>query len=241
MVIVGRSLPEEYLTHIQALGRTTVILPPDPRLAAPVCSHPDMLLFLYKQTLITDFVYYQEIARTEIDRICRFGNFRLHLTQDAVSNKYPQDIRFNVLHLGDFFFCHATYTSSAIRALAEQEQKILLPTRQGYARCSACPVGNRAMITADPSLANAAKKQGLDVCLIRQGHVLLPGYPHGLIGGCCGTYLDELYFFGDPTLHPNGKEMLTFLYDHGIKPKIIPGLPLFDAGSMFFIPAYNHL
>jgi hypothetical protein len=236
MIVVSQSLPREYLSYLQALDRTTVILPPDPRLPAPVSSHPDMLFFIHGQVLITDRVYYLNMARNEIDQICHFGDLRLCLTDAPPKKDYPHDIRFNVLSIGQFFFCHPTHTSAAIQTLAVHEKKDLVPTHQGYARCAACPIGDHAMITADPSLASAAKKHDLDVCFIRQGHVLLPGYPHGLIGGCCGAIEHELFFCGDPSLHPDGESMLTFIRSHGIIPRIIPKLPLFDAGSLFFLP-----
>lgn len=239
MIIVGQSLPHEYLSPLQERGCTVMILPADPRLPGPVSAHPDMLMFIHGRVLITDHTYYRELAQPEIDQICQSGGLRLYLTDEAPQASYPHDIRFNVLSLGEYFFCHPTHTSPAIIALAKGLQKPLVPTRQGYARCAACPVGDHAMITADPSLAAAAKKHDLDVCLIRQGHVLLPGYPHGLIGGCCGIWENELFFCGDPLLHPDGERMLSFIYAHGITPRTIPDLPLFDAGSMFFIPAHN--
>jgi hypothetical protein len=240
MIIIGQSLPHEYADSLRSFGHTIVVMPPDPRLPAPVSSHPDMLLFFYGNTLITDQTYFREIACGEIDQICQFGGFNLLLTNEPPGVSYPEDIRFNVLPLGDYFFCHPTHTSHVIRDLAKRQQKILLPTRQGYARCAACPVGSHAIITADPAIAHVAKKQDLDVCFIRQGHVILPGYPHGLIGGCCGIFENEIFFCGDPSLHPDGNQMLEFIHSHGVIPRMISSLPLFDAGSLFFISERTH-
>ena len=239
MIIVGSSLPREYLSYLQAAGHAVVILPPDPHLPDPVASHPDMLLFLMEDTLITDRTYHEDTAGEELNKICSVGNLKMQLTDEPPGISYPEDIRFNALLLGQYLFCHATHTSPAILAMASKAQIIPVPTHQGYARCTACPVGENALITSDPSIAVKANENGLDVCLIRQGHILLPGYPYGFIGGCCGATKDHIFFCGDPTLHPDGEQMLSFIRSRGITPHWIPDLPLFDSGSLFFISEHN--
>ena len=236
MIIVGSSLPREYLSYLQAAGHAVVILPPDPHLPDPVASHPDMLLFPADQSLITDRTYYTEIAHKELGLICQHSGLTLHLTDELLASDYPNDIRFNSLHIGKFLFCHPSHTSSAIRDWATHTNHVIIPTKQGYSRCSACPVGDGALITADPSIAAKAKENGLDVCIIRQGHILLPGYSYGFIGGCCGSYQEHLFFCGDLKLHPDGDRIISFVKFHGRIPQTIPNLPLLDVGSMFFIP-----
>lgn len=239
MILIGQSVPSKYISYLRSLGQSLIILPPDPRLPEPVASHPDMLLFWDQDTLITDRTYYLEFARKELDEVCAFTGLHLQLTDEPPQLQYPQDIRFNALRVGSCLFCHPTHTSPAVTDSALRKNWNIIPTNQGYARCAACPIGSDALITADPAIASAAKKQNLDVCIIRQGHVLLPGYPHGFIGGCCGVYENTVLFCGDPHLHQDGERMLSFVRAHGLEPQWIPDLPLFDAGSIFFIPERN--
>ena len=239
MILAGQHIPTPYLAQIRTWGHEVILLPPNPRLPSPVASHPDMLLYPADDLLITDRTYYTEIAKNELDRICRYSGMTLHLTDESLGVCYPEDIRFNALHIGKYLFCHATHTSSAIRNWANQNNCDILPTKQGYARCSACPVGENALITADPTIADKATKKGLDVCMIRQGHILLPGYSYGFIGGCCGSYEGQLFFCGDLNLHPDGERMISFIAAHGWTPHMIPALPLLDVGSLFFIPESN--
>lgn len=239
MILAGQHIPTSYLTQIRAWGHEVILLPPSPRLPAPVASHPDMLLFHTNDILITDRAYYTEHAKAELDSICQYSGLTLQLTDDTISSCYPEDIRFNALPVGKYLFCHATHISSAIRDWANRNECIILPTKQGYARCSACPVGENALITADPSIAAKAAEKGLDVCLIRQGHILLPGYSYGFIGGCCGFCEKELFFCGDLNQHPDGARMISFITAHGWSVQMIPTLPLLDVGSLFFIPANN--
>ena len=82
MVIISEQLPQIYVSHLQTLGFETYPLPADPRLPAPVSSHPDMLLFLSGRTLITDRIYYSDIAREKIDHICRQAKLSLPKAMD---------------------------------------------------------------------------------------------------------------------------------------------------------------
>ncbi len=236
MVFISNQLPDAYAAHLRAGGISCIPLPADPRLSLPVASHPDMLLFLGDHTLITDQVYYQ-LAKKEIDLACTKGLCSLTLTNEPPQANYPGDIRFNAAQVGHYLFCHPMHTSPSVLAYAQTHTLTLIPIQQGYARCSLCPVGDRALITSDQGIAKAAKKHDLDVLLIHQGHVMLPGYSYGFIGGCCGSLGHRLFFCGDPLLHPSGDAILAFVQAHGYEPITMPGLPLYDSGSLLFIPS----
>ena len=235
MVFVSKNLPSDYLEGLRSHGLDLILLPSDPRLSPPISSHPDMLLFVDQGVLITDYWYYETLAKEEINIACHHHKLQLILTDEPPQKEYPNDIRYNALVLGDLLFCHPTHTSPTVLQLARRKGVTCVPTKQGYARCSACPISTDAIITADPSIADAAKKNDLEVCFIHQGHILLPGYSYGFIGGCCGSQENKLFFCGDPALHPDGEIMLSFVRKHGLIPIILPGLPLLDAGSLLFI------
>ena len=235
MVIVSELLPKACIAQLRAYGFETIPLPADPRLPRPVASHPDMLLFLSDQTLITDQTYFRDFARTQIEYICRKANLSLQLTDEPPAHQYPSDIRFNAARVGTHLFTHPTHTSPAVLSLARQHHWNIISTKQGYARCSVCPISDHALITSDPSIASSAKQNGLDVCEIHQGHISLPGYSYGFIGGCCGITNHLLFFSGSIDLHPDRDQMISFMRDHAITPISLSDEPLFDAGSLFFV------
>lgn len=239
MVLVSERIPAPCLDKLTELGHTPILLPANPRLAAPVSSHPDMLLHIARDRIITDRYYYEHIAHRQLDDICRASGLMLECTEEHVSPEYPHDIHFNAARIGKFLFCYPANTSRAVLEMAEREQLTIIPTRQGYARCSLCPVGDRALITADPSIYHAAKqKNGPDALLVHPGHISLPGYPHGFIGGCCGVVGNQLYFCGNLTQHPDSAAIHTFLSAHGITPVSLSQEMLFDCGSLFFLPSH---
>ena len=239
MVLVSEQIPACCLDRLVKSGYTPILLPADKRLAKPVASHPDMLLYIAQDRIITDRFYYENIAHRQLDEVCRACGLPLQCTEEKVSCDYPYDIRFNAARVGKYLFCYPAYTSHAILETARREQLTIIPIRQGYARCSLCPVGDHALITADPSIYRAIhQKNSPDALLVQPGHVSLPGYPHGFIGGCCGADGDRLYFCGDLMRHPDGAAIHAFLNAHGIMPVSLSNEMLFDCGSLFFLPIH---
>lgn len=237
MVLISEHLPHTMVSQLQRYGYETVSLPSDPRLAPAVSSHPDMLVFVTETSLITDQIYYTEMAREQLDRVCRLCGLTLITTNAPPRAEYPHDIRFNAARVGNYLFCHPTHTSPLVLNDAAEHGRIIVPTKQGYAGCSSCPVGEEALITADPSILRAARqKKDLDVLSIHQGHISLPGYSHGFIGGCCGYTQDSIFFCGNLSHHPDGKIMREFIRNHGHQTVELSDEPLFDGGSLIFIP-----
>jgi hypothetical protein len=237
MVFISENIPSPCVASLHHLGYETVPLPSDPRLAPQISSHPDMLLFLSDHTLISDRFYYEVCAKKQIDRACKERNLTLCLTDESPTPEYPHDIRFNAFVLDKYLFCYQAYTSPAVLKTAEKKGKKIISIRQGYARCSTCPVGTHALITADPSILQAAQKQNdLDALSVHQGHIELPGYPHGFLGGCCGADEDRLFFCGSLSHHPDGDMIHQFCRNHNIQIVELSTEPLFDCGSLIFIP-----
>ena len=240
MVLISEHLPSAIVTQLKRYGYETVPLPSDPRLAPPVASHPDMLVFITEDTLISDRTYYHEIAQLQLDHICQHGRLTLLLADEPPRSDYPYDIRFNAARIGRYLFCHPAYTSPTVLAYANERKWTVVPVRQGYAGCSVCQVGDHALITADPSILRAAYQQkDLDVLSVHQGHIALPGYPHGFIGGCCGNDQNHLFFCGSLSHHPDGETIRYFARSHGHTVIELSDAPLFDCGSLMFAPKFT--
>jgi hypothetical protein len=68
--------------------------------------------------------------------------------------------------------------------------------KQGYTKCSLVVVDEKSVITSDMGLAAALQRFEIDVLLISQGHVALPGLQYGFLGGASGRAGDEILFNG---------------------------------------------
>ena len=157
----------------------------------------------------------------------------IHAQPGDLAPGYPQEAAFNAVCTGRFFLHHTGVTNARLLAAAEDFGQKIIHVRQGYTRCSTIPVSENALITYDRGIAIPAEKAGLDVLLIEPGHVLLPGYDSGFLGGTCGNLQGRtLLFNGDLTAHPDFRRITEFAESYGLTCRWIPEKPLRDIGSI---------
>lgn len=152
--------------------------------------------------------------------------------------QYPCDVLYNACSTGKYFLHNLKYTAPELLEAARSAGLELIDIPQGYAKCSIAVVSETAIITYDRGIAAAIEAAGgiLDVLLVEPGHIKLPGYSTGFIGGCTGLDFihNELIFNGDLSLHPDGDSIREFVESHGVTIKDFPGRPLTDIGSIIF-------
>ena len=205
-------------------------LPPDHCLPAPVASHPDMIALVLGDAVLMPAEYldaYPEVAqkikeKTGIEPI-RSGANR--------GPRYPDDVALNCAAAGDALFCLVPHAAPEVKEIAARRGLRLVNVRQGYAACS-CLCSDGFFITADPSLAAAADAEGLDPLVIKEGHISLPGYGTGFIGGASGAVGKRVFFFGDLFSHPDGEAIAKRLADAGFEFVCLSDGPLLDSGGL---------
>lgn len=170
---------------------------------------------------------------------CHADMFICRLTEDAIISAregeltpgYPQEAACNALVMGRKLFCRIGSASPRLLGAAKASGIDTVPVKQGYAACSVCKVSDRAAITADSGMAAALECEGIDVLRIRPGHILLPGYDTGFIGGASALLDGTLIFFGNIFDHPDWPEMKQFITAHGVEYKYFDKIPLTDLGG----------
>lgn len=227
-VIIDCRATKKISDALSGLEFEVIPLPAFPALPAPVSAHADMLIFLTKGKIFCHKDYYK-IARDSIDKISMAG-YELVLSDEYISDKYPNDILFNAVSLNGKIYGKKDHISRFI-----SENTTVVNVNQGYTKCSVCKVCEHAIITSDPSIKDVAEKNGIDVLFISAGNITLPGYDTGFIGGCSGYDGDKIYFSGNIFLHPNGTEISEFCKNYGKDVVMLSDEQLFDIGSMFFI------
>jgi hypothetical protein len=94
-------------------------------------------------------------------------------------------------------------------------------------------LSDRVAVTADRGLADALRRSGVAVLDIRPGHIALPGYDYGFIGGAGGRLPDGTYvFFGDLTSHPDGEAIRRFAEEQKISAVSLSDEPICDRGGI---------
>ena len=227
LVFTDCRLPKEAAQILRTFGHTPIPCPPHPGLAAPVASHPDLLIFPTENSLYTHIDYAYTLRA-----LCPL----LPITpiSEQVAEQYPHDVLLDAALVGKHLVCRPDATSAAVLAYAQEKGATLLPVRQGYAKCNLCIVSENAVITEDASMEKALSFAGVDILRIQSGHVSLPGYPYGFIGGASGCDGHHVFFCGDLTAHPDGDRMAAFCRMHGMQPISLCDKPLTDVGSLLF-------
>lgn len=204
-----------------------------------------------------------DAVKTHADiHMCRLGVWevpRLFMGDPArLTKNYPGNIRCNAVCTGKYFIHNLRYTDPALLQAAKEWHSSLqdaaggeagaltfVDVPQGYTRCCCLPVDDSSFITSDEGIAKALSPTDADVLLIEKGHILLPGFDYGFIGGCAGhlTETDSvesphgsprriILFNGDLSRHPDFLRITAFLDDRGIAPVFFEDHPLMDIGSI---------
>lgn len=231
IAVIDQRQPPAVVSALRQRGMTVIPLPPFPALAEPVASHPDMLLLRIGRHLLTHGDYYR-IAESQIDNIIALSGLELFLCDDSMAAEYPFDVRFNAAIVGHLLLCRADTLACRALQLAAREGLELVNVRQGYAKCSTCVVSDEAIITSDRGIAAAAAAHGIDVLTVRPGHVVLPGYPTGFIGGASGADAYNVYFSGSLDTHPDAAAIRRFCATHGKLAVSLCDGELFDGGTI---------
>jgi len=146
---------------------------------------------------------------------------------------YPDEAAFNGACTGKYFIHNLKITHPKLLSAAKNMGMTLIHTPQGYAKCSTVILDERSIITYDQGIAKACSTiYDLDVLLVSPGHVLLPGYHTGFIGGCSGRIGNEVIFNGDLSAHPDFKEIRNFIEIRGLHCVWFKDYPLTDIGSI---------
>ncbi len=193
--------------------------------------------------------------------MCRLGLWEdaAIFTGDAhrLGSDYPQDIVYNAVCTEKFFIHNLKYTDESLMRAAEEwhaarfqrepvcrrRELRFISVPQGYTRCCCLPVDDSAFITSDEGIAKALDRAGADVLPIQKGHIALPGFDYGFIGGCAGHLSLQdindpgaarrvIVFNGDLASHPDFQDIMTFIKDCGIEPIYFSDCPLTDIGSI---------
>ncbi len=224
--LIDPRLPFKALSGLKKLDIEPVAVPITGLVDEPVSGHPDIQLFLHNGIA---FVHPDIDASfvKKLDAFCevRHGAARL-------SRRHPGDIAYNIAVAGDTAFHRLRATDSEVSSYLSKKNIRLIDVKQGYTKCSTLIADDRSIITADRSIHNAAIDDGLDSLLITPGHINLPGYKYGFIGGISGRIENTVLLTGNIDHHPDREEIYNFIESKGLSIKLLSDEEAIDTGSI---------
>ena len=216
-------------------GFTVIEIPPARDLPTPIAAHPDSLMTKIGETLILSADYYDDAAYVLSDIREYAPHIKIKLASEAYCKEYPYDAVFNALKIGNRLFCKQDTVSEGIKDEAKERGLEIISVKQGYPHCSVLAIDENTALTADEGMAIEMEKHGVKVYRISPGHIALPPYEYGFIGGACGVFGKKIYFFGDYRSHPSSAVFEKMAEDTGFMLVSLDTCELRDLGGIVFL------
>ncbi|GAB4326751.1 MAG: hypothetical protein Kow00127_19570 [Bacteroidales bacterium] len=230
VIIADHRLP---VTVLKNLGKRGEVLRFDGSGLAygAISSHPDIFLTPLDNLIIA-------APNTPEKVLTAFDSYGVAFERGEfpVGVKYPATVGYNVVFSGNCLIHNFRYTDPAITRRAEDAD--LIHVDQGYTRCNLIPLKPGTFITSDAGIERVLKRHEFKVHHFEPEGILLPGFRHGFLGGCCGIFQNHLFLTGSLKHYSWGSEFRDIAADNDFDITELSEGPLIDAGSIFFIPVY---
>ena len=157
----------------------------------------------------------------------------IHIIEGATEtgNDYPETARYNVVVTDSFLIHNLKHTDDVI--LGETKSLKNIHVNQAYTSCNLIALENNRFITSDKGIEKVLSGKGFEVLFVNPKGIILPGFKHGFIGGCCGISKERIFFTGSLNHFPEGDNIRNFIRGFEII-ELYDG-PLFDGGGLIII------
>ncbi|MGN0178347.1 MAG: DUF6873 family GME fold protein [Monoglobaceae bacterium] len=222
--IVDKRMPPDMIQRLSELGRvftSAYVNTEDEAIRA----HPDIQIhFVNENTAVAApevYDYYVQILPRYISLIKGFS---------PIGFTYPKNCAYNIARVGSNIICNIKYAEPKIIELYKSMGCRIINVRQGYAKCSICPISETTFITEDPGIYKTVSPLSeITVKLIPCGSVRLNGYDCGFIGGASGLCGDTAVFCGNAFKNPCLKKIAE---EAKLKTYMLSNDDLYDYGSI---------
>ncbi len=226
-------LPKEKATLFIAdtnIPDATVITPPEIKcLPQAMRRHADLGIAIISSKKAVcppeSYAYYK-------NALSHYG-FEIIEGKNSLGRHYPKDSAYNVGIVGKKCFLNKKVCDEVLYEIILSEGYEIIEVKQGYTKCSICPIDENSFITGDVSIARAGEKAGMEVLLVSNDNIALPGFLNGFFGGSVGMASEnELLINGDIDLLPDSKKIRNFLSLKNIRITKLKEGEVLDIGSI---------
>ncbi len=232
IALLDPRLPKVISENLRRYEIESIEVPLCDSVDVPIAGHPDIQLFLSGRSC---FVH-PEMPRSFIEELSQY--FEVTTGDSFLRSKYPHDIAYNVAQVGGVAFHKKENTDPKIRKFFERNKIELIDVTQGYTKCSTVIVDRESIITSDMKIDRVARERGLNSLLISPGHVELPGYKYGFLGGATGQTDEYVFFTGTINHHPDKMDIMEFIRSRGKELVFLSQDKVIDGGSILIVSGY---
>jgi hypothetical protein len=228
LIIADNRIPEEAKNKLEEYGEL-VLLKTSGITENSISGHPDIFFCHTPNGLVIAPNLPQQYKE-----ILRDKNISLIEGLLPVERTYPEAAKYNAV-ITEHFLIHRTDITdlSIINACKEL---VRINVKQGFSRCSLLALKENHFITSDEGIYKTLLEKGLNILLISPEGIILPDHPNGFFGGACGTNGNQLFILGKLKHYKDDEKVKSFIQSLNYEIVELYGGPLFDGGSIIFIP-----
>lgn len=205
-----------------------------------ISSHPD--------------IYYLKVGETVFSAPEKKGKLPFNTVNcvTEIGKKYPTDVPYNVLIVGNNAIHNFKYTDNIVKFYLERHGYNLINVEQGYSNCSTVVLNDSSCITSDIAIAKVLMDNGIDTLFVSEPDIKLKKRTNiifekqsqmsfedstmqGFIGGACMVLGDTFVIFGDINNLVNGNKIRKFVEKKGLKLHYFEGLDVVDYGGVLLV------
>lgn len=223
VILANKNLPRQALKHLSSFG-DLVLFHTEGITYPAISGHPD-IFFCHADSNLVMAPNVPEAIKEQLSE-----RYLMEEGYEVVGQNYPETAKYNCVVNKQFLIGQKEYIDNKILEVASKKE--IIHVSQGYTRCNLIPLAGKRFITSDKGIELALKAKGLKVLYVNPEGILLPGFNHGFIGGCCGISGNRVFFIGSLNHFSEGIRVREFLFGFEII-ELYDG-PLFDGGSLMF-------
>ena len=205
-----------------------------------ISSHPD--------------IYYLKVGDTVFSAPEKKGKVPFNTVNSVteIGDKYPEDVPYNVLIVGNNAIHNFKYTDNVVKFYLQGHGYNLIDVEQGYSNCSTVVLNDSSCITCDIGIAKALIDNGIDTLYVSEPDIKLKRRTNtifekqsqmsfenssmqGFIGGACAVIDNTFIIFGDIKNLVNGEKIRKFVEKKGLNLHYFEGLDVVDYGGVLLV------
>ncbi len=227
LIIIDRKAPKKARQSLSRYGEV-VGLATSAITYEAISGHPDIFLCQCGSR----FIVAPNLPREYLEFLVRKG-VPLKMGKNKVGSQYPASARYNAVVTDEVLIHHLDLTDPVILGKVDPQKRIHVS--QGYCRCNLISLGADNYITSDAGIQKVLAGKGFHVLYVDPAGILLPGFPHGFIGGACGILGRRIFFIGSLQHYAQGDAIREFIRDLRYEVVELYYGPLFDGGGVMFV------
>ena len=217
---------------LKELGYNLIEIRHNSNVYEEISSHVDILACKVGDTLIVEPSQFDNIKNEAK------GEIKIQQGQECITEKYPDDIKYNVCIIGEKAIHNFKYTEPAIIGELEKQNYELINTTQGYTNCSIAIIDEKSAIVTDKGLYKILQKHSIDVLYLEYepNSKLLNGQTYsdkkGFIGGAISKIDDNIIVTGDLNKIDQNNIIRNFIKSKNMNIIEFEGLDVIDYGGI---------